>query len=126
MDYIHSRLIMEDDLDEGTNTQYSQMGEFGEQSGDHSNPFEEAQAQAPETDQTIKGSVPDWCVCGCYRPMPRKGENKCCRQKKCITYLSRLAKFCLDRDVLELCIRNTEDIRNDQEDNSTRAFCKDA
>ena len=62
MDYIHSLLIMEDDLDEGTSTQDSEMGEFGEQSGDHSNPFEEAQAHAPETHETIEGSVPD-CVC---------------------------------------------------------------
>ena len=126
MDYIHSLLIMEDDLDEVTCTQDSEMGEFGEQSGDHSNPFEEAQAHAPETHETIEGSVPDWCVCGCCRPMPQEVENKCCRQKKCITYSSRFAKLCLDRDVLELCIRNTRDIRNDQEDNSTRAFRKAA
>ena len=126
MDYIHSLLIMEDDLDEGTNTQDSEMGEFGEQSGDHSNPFEEARAHAPETDKTSERSVPDWCVCSCCRPMPQEIENKCCRQKKCITYSSRFAKLCLGRDVLELCIRNTRDIQNDQEDNSTRAFRKAA
>ena len=33
---------------------------------------------------------------------------------------------CLDLDVLELCIRNVGDIRNDREDNRTRAFQKAA
>jgi hypothetical protein len=36
------------------------------------------------------------------------------------------SKICLDPDVLELCIRNTSDIRNDHEDNSTKAFRKAA
>ena len=31
-----------------------------------------------------------------------------------------------DRDVLELCIRNTRDMRNDREDNSPRSFRKAA
>ena len=70
--------------------------------------------------------VPDWCKCGKCRPMPQEVENKCCKQKKCITQTSRFAKLCLDPDVLELCIRNTSDIRNDREDNSTRAFRKAA
>ena len=39
---------------------------------------------------------------------------------------SQFIKLCLDTDVLQLCIRNTSDIRNDREDNSTRAFRKAA
>ena len=58
--------------------------------------------------------------------MPQEIENKCFGLKKCITSLSRFTKLCLDTDVLELCIKNTCDIRNDREDSSTRAFCKAA
>jgi hypothetical protein len=58
--------------------------------------------------------------------MPQEVENKCCKLKKCITLTSRFTKLCLDPDVLELCIRNRADIRNDHEDNSTRAFRKAA
>ena len=35
-------------------------------------------------------------------------------------------KKCLDADVLELCIKNCADIRNDREDNSTKTFRKAA
>ena len=66
----------------------------------------------------------DWCTCGLCRPMPQTVENKCCKQ--CITTTSYFAKLCLDPDVLEMCIRNTGDIRNDREDSSTRAFRKAA
>ena len=74
---------------------------------------------------SITPSVP-WCVCGMCRPMPQAVENKCCGLEICITTTSRFAKLCLDRDVLELCIRNTRDIRNDREDNSPRSFRKAA
>ena len=53
-------------------------------------------------------------------------ENKCCKEKNCITNSPRFSKLCLDSDVLQLCIRSTSDIRNDREDNSTRAFRKAA
>lgn len=53
----------------------------------------------------------DWCTCGLCRPMPQAVENKCCKQSKCITTTSHFAKLCLDPDVLEMCIRNTSEIR---------------
>ena len=105
MDYIETLLIMEDDLVEKDESE--PMGEFGEQSSEP--------AESPE-----------WCKCGKCRPMPQEVENKCCSLKKCITVTSRFVKLCLDPDVLELCICNTGDIRNDREDNSTRAFRKAA
>ena len=70
--------------------------------------------------------APDWCVCGKCHPMSQEIENKCCKLKKCITLSSRFTKLCLDPDVLELCIKNSSDIRNDREDSSTRAFRKAA
>lgn len=127
MDYIETLLIMEDDLDDNGES----LGESSN-TGNHFNmdehglePSSELSTPNPSQD-TPHGAVPDWCKCGKCRPMPQEIENKCCKQKKCITNSSRFAKLCLDPDVLELCIRNTGDIRNDREDNSTRAFRKAA
>ena len=126
MDYIDTLLIMEDDLDE--NPEDGDLGEFGESSmtgEDNNDPSEQDSSREP-TQESSNNSTPDWCVCGRCRPMPQEIENKCCKNKKCITLTSRFTKLCLDVDVLELCIRNRADIRNDQEDNSTRAFRKAA
>ena len=134
MDHIDTLLIMEDDLDED-DQDAERLGEFGELS--HDNPLnsgtDPSQSQSPSQSQNpnptpgpTPESVPDWCACGKCRPMPQQVENKCCKQKKCITLTSRFAKLCLDPDVLELCIRNRSYIRNDREDNSTKAFRKAA
>ena len=128
MDYIDILLIMEDDLDD----EVESLGEFGQSSHSENpfNPDEPTEQSTPTTPNPSQDTscrpVPDWCKCGKCRPMPQEVENKCCKQKKCITQTSRFAKLCLDPDVLELCIRNTSDIRNDREDNSTRAFRKAA
>ena len=90
-------------------------------SQNHSQPQNHNPTQDPPP-----AEVPSWCKCGKCRPMSQEVENKCCKQKNCITLSSRFGKLCLDPDVLELCIRNTSDIRNDKEDNSTRAFRKAA
>ena len=41
-----------------------------------------------------------------------------------MTTHTRFQKLCLDPDVLHVAIRNRGDIRNDQEDNSTRSLRK--
>lgn len=136
MDYIDSLLIMEDDLDD--EDENDRMDEFGGPS-EHVDPnvdgMQGSRDTAPSSldrstdlsqDSNSPAGVPDWCKCGQCRPMPQEVENKCCGQKKCITRSSRFTKLCLDPDVLELCIRNTGDIRNDREDTSTRAFRKAA
>ena len=114
MDYI----IMEDDLVE----ENEDLGEFGEQSEEET---EQRNIADPPQNQP-SAQAPDWCKCGYCQPMPQEIENRCCKLKKCISLTSRFAKLCLDPDVLQLCIRNSSDIRNDQEDNSTRAFRKAA
>jgi hypothetical protein len=136
MDYIDTLLIIEDDLDEADGSE--RMGESRESSSEcpsnvPSNGNEDiqdsssmTQNQDPSQDDTSSAELPEWCKCGKCRPMTQEVENKCCCQKKCITLSSRFAKLCLDPDVLELCIRNTGDIRNDREDTSTRAFRKAA
>ncbi|XP_028406816.1 P2X purinoceptor 7-like [Dendronephthya gigantea] len=118
MDYIHSLIVMEDDLDENND-----LGEFSTEEPATQGPSD-LENQEPEDDPMVDSA--DWCVCGKCRPMPQEIENKCCNLRKCITLSSRFTKLCLDPDVLELCIRNTSDIRNDREDNSTRAFRKAA
>lgn len=147
MDYIHTLLIMEDDLDEENEPVHADHTTFTQSfSNEHIEAAQEISPSQPETassqpetsappyDQpermpntpNTQNSTVDWCKCGHCRPMPQAIENKCCRQKNCITLTTRFAKLCLDVDVLELCLRNMRDIRNDREDNSTRSFRKAA
>jgi len=123
MDYIHTLLIMEDDLDDTNET------------GDMIAETKTAGATCTTVAVTVSSAEPvpspgsplvDWCTCGLCRPMPQAVENKCYKQSKCITTTSHFAKLCLDPDFLEMCIRNISDIRNDREDASTRAFRKAA
>ena len=71
MDYVHSLLIIEDDLDDDGSVKDLEMGAFGELD-DNVTPVEGG--QAPEPDGTIEGPVPDWCVCGCCRPMSQEKQ----------------------------------------------------
>lgn len=129
MDYIDTLLIMQDDVDDDDDE--DNMHEFGESS--EIEVLQTAQSGATMSQSTVDPTqappcktFPEWCKCGNCKPMPQEIENKCCKQRTCITNSSRFAKICLDPDVLELCIRSTSDIRNDREDNSTRAFRKAA
>lgn len=129
MDYIDTLLIMEDDLDDDSDGE--SIHNFGEpsemqtsQTAQHG--ATESQSNVNPTQAPPYGTFPDWCKCGKCQPMPQDVENKCCKQKNCITNSPRFSKLCLDPDVLQLCIRSTSDIRNDREDNSTRAFRKAA
>jgi hypothetical protein len=124
MDYIHTLLIAEDDLDEDSEVLNNFSDESG-QAGETVNSDRSSDQQGEGTTVNHEAG-PSWCVCSNCLPMPQEIENKCCGLKKCITSTTRFAKICLDPDVLELCIRNTSDIRNDREDSSTRSFRKAA
>lgn len=130
MDYIHTLLTAKDDLDDDADVFDEPVegisGETREQQQGLAEGGAGEGSQQQGTDSTVDGDVPPWCICLNCRRMPQDIENKCCNLKKCITLSSRFSKVCLDPDVLELCIRNTSDIRNDREDNSTRAFRKAA
>ena len=56
--------------------------------------------------------------------MPQEVKRECCKLKKGRTPLSQFTNLCLDPDVVELCLKNTGDIRNNREDNSSRTFQK--
>lgn len=123
MDYIHGLLIMEDDddseheIDDGDDTP---LGSGSEQTVVAIPP-----TQDPEPHSSSTAPLP-WCKCNECVIMPLEIENKCCGRRRCVTSYSRFRKLCVDPDVLQLCIRNRADIRNDRDDNSTRAFRKAA
>lgn len=124
MDYIHTFLIMEDDLD-ADQTKIAGEEDTSETALASTTTTAVAEPSAGEVDPGPSGSAPlvEWCACGWCRPKPQAIANKCCHQRTCIT-TARFGKLHLDPDVLELCIRNMGDIRNDREDNSTREFRK--
>ena len=74
MDYIHTLLIMEDDLDE-----VEDLGEFGQSSTEQpSSTTSRLMTQDSENHDQAMASVsgiPDWCVCGRCRPMPQEVQN---------------------------------------------------
>lgn len=117
MDYIHTLLIMKDDLDKEPSTDHEAITQLEDKA---------AAEIFVSPDHGTYGSQPvvDWCVCGQCRAMPQLIENKCCKLRVCVTTSARFAKLYLDTDVLELCIRNMGDIRNDRKYNSTRSFRK--
>ncbi len=77
-------------------------------------------------DRNGSENTPDWFRCAKCQEMPREIENKCCGKKNCITDRRKFGKFCLDPENLEMAILSITDLRNDQRDNSTRAFRKAA
>ena len=77
MDYIHTLLIMEDDLDD--------TGETGDMIAEP----ETAGSTGTTMAVTVSAAEPipspgsplvDWCTCGLCRPTPQAVENKCCKQ----------------------------------------------
>ena len=82
----------------------------------------------PPTASLVRNTepVPEWCKCGHCRSMLQEIENRCCKSRDCVSRSRRFTKLCLDRDFLQLSIKSTCDIRNDRQDNSSRAFRKAA
>ena len=102
MNYIQGLLIMEEDLDDNDSDLASSF------TGMEQTP---TAAASPKQGPSPPGtSVPSWC--------------KCCEQQRCVTIRNRFQKLSLDPDVLQLTIHIRGDIRNEQEDNSTRSFRK--
>lgn len=125
MEYVDSLLIMEDE----DHNDSGNANAFSEDSAGLS------QAQQTELSTGSGGSqhprppsepTPNWCKCQQCQPMAQEVENRCCGYRNCITNKRRFQKLCLDPEVLELCIRNRADIRNDRENNNTSSFRKPA
>ena len=74
MDYIHTLLIMEDDLDE------DDMGEFGsEEPHELGSSDQNTTGQPAEPNHPLPASLPDWCVDivgPCHRKLKTNVANK--------------------------------------------------
>ncbi|XP_078353858.1 uncharacterized protein LOC144638536 [Oculina patagonica] len=125
MEYVDSLLIMEDEdhNDSGNANAFSEdsAGLSQAQQTDLSAGSVGSQHPLPPSEPT-----PNWCKCQQCQPMAQDIENRCCGYRNRITTKRRFQKLCLDPEVLELCIRNRADIRNDRENNSTSSFRKAA
>ena len=66
------------------------------------------------------------CQCQVCVPMETGEENVCCKKRQCITSYRTFNNICLDRDILEVCIKARSDIRADQFKFSMESFRKAA
>ena len=73
-------------------------------------PPENPQPQPPSD------GVPSWCICGRCRPMPTVPENKCCRQRPCITQHPTFHNLVLDREALIVCLIACREVFVDRSD----------
>ena len=90
-------------------------------------PGEASQELPGEASQELLREVtPEWCKWRHCYIMPQEIENQCCEHRNCVTLSRRYRKLCLDAEFLQLSSRNVCDIRNDREDNSMRAFRRQA
>lgn len=71
-------------------------------------------------------TAPEWCKCKLCRPMQSDQENVCCQRVNCLTRFQVFNNICLDRDVLEICIKARCDIRADEFNFSMESFRKAA
>ena len=78
----------------------------------------------PPPDPSVQ--LPPWCRCTVCRPMETDVENVCCKRVTCITSYMSFSNICLDRDILEVCIKARCDIRADEFNFSMESFRKAA
>ena len=72
------------------------------------------------------GTSHPWCKGNMCRPMRNEIENVCCKRVTCITRFQAFNNICLDRDILEVCIKALCDIRADEFNFSMESFRKAA
>ena len=120
MDYVDSLLLMEP---EDENNASDQELDLAEDVRADASPVRVPQPSRQSIDEE---PVPEWCKCSYCRTMPQDIENKCCGRRNCVSQTRRFCNLCLDAEYLQLCAKNTADIRNDRQDSSSRTFRKAA
>lgn len=78
----------------------------------------------PEEPEPPAEDTPEWCKCRVCRPMPDDQQNVCCKSVTCITSYTAFTNICLDRDILEVCIKARCDIRANKLNFSMESFRK--
>ena len=78
----------------------------------------------PEDPEPPSEDLPECGKCQECRPMPDDQENVCCSRVTCITRYTSFSNICLDRDILEVCIKARCDIRADDFNFSMESFRK--
>ena len=69
---------------------------------------------------------PPWCQCHICRPMESEQENLCFKKRTCITSYTSFSNICLDREILEVCIKARCDIRAEEFNFTMESFRKAA
>ena len=64
----------------------------------------------PPSSSSSSGNVPAWCVCTFCQTMPTADENKCCDRADCLVGSRLFSLFCLNTNVIELGMRDRDDI----------------
>lgn len=59
----------------------------------------------PEDPEQPDENAPQWCKCQVCRLMPDEQDNVCCKRVTYITNYTAFSNICLDRDILEVCIK---------------------
>ena len=67
-----------------------------------------------------------WCICLRCRRMDVEIENKCCRQRTCITLTASFDTICLDRDNLAVAIVNRSDFFSEDAEYTPASYRKAA
>lgn len=68
--------------------------------------------------------APDWASFRVCQPMHNDEENVCCKRVTCVTSYTSFSNNCLDRGILEVCIKARCDIRADEFNFSMETFRK--
>ena len=69
---------------------------------------------------------PPRCQCHICRPMESEQEKCCCKKHTCITSYTSFSNICLDREILEVCIKARRDIRVEEFNFTMESFHKAA
>ena len=85
-----------------------------------------AVAQGIPEPSSLSREQPPWSQCHICRPMESEQENVCCKKRTCITSYTSFSNICLDREILEVCIKAIYDIRAEEYNFTMESFGKAA